>query len=263
MIDQPGGGLVPKWLLMLRAYIDESGHESKGWMSLAGFLGREEQWRDFVPKWKSALGPQRKFLHMRRLRWKKDSTKQLLARLGPIPEKCGLEAVMAGVRFQDYEDLVSGTPDEKLLKGYIACLIPMVIQILRGIPDDERIELVFEEQREYAPFVDMALPFAAMPEPWKLTKDGRPKLAKWSFVPKGSTVMTDPADYLAFALREVWTDRKSKKAEWCKPILASGSGEGYGLIMQRDRIRRMVTNAQMLFIFQDIHKMIAALSGSG
>jgi len=249
----------PKWLLMLKAYIDESGHESKGWMFLAGFLGREEQWRDFVPKWKSALGPQRKFLHMRRLRWKKDSTKQLLARLGPIPEKCGLEGLMAGVRFQDYEDLVFGTREEKLLKGYMACLMPMVIQTLRGIPDDERLELVFEQQREYQPFVNMALPFAAMSnQPWQVTKDGRPKLAKWSFVPKGSTVMTDPADYLAFALREVWTDRKSKKAEWCKPILTSGSGKGYGVVMKREMIRRIISNTQMLNMFEFIRQRIAA-----
>jgi hypothetical protein len=63
---------------------------------------------------------------MRELRWNSESTKRLLARLGPIPHDCGLKGMLGGVRFQDYEDLVSGQREEKLLKGYLAVLIPMV-----------------------------------------------------------------------------------------------------------------------------------------
>lgn len=36
-----------KWLFMLRAYLDESGHESKGWMFIAGYFGNNDQWRAF------------------------------------------------------------------------------------------------------------------------------------------------------------------------------------------------------------------------
>src|SRR5690349_4944011 len=84
----------PKRLLMLTAYLDESGHESKNWMFLAGFLGNEEQWRDFVPKWQAGLGPQRKCLHMTELRWNRERTQTLLRKLGPIPEQCKLEPMM-------------------------------------------------------------------------------------------------------------------------------------------------------------------------
>jgi hypothetical protein len=108
--------------LMLTAYIDESGHESKNWMFLAGFLGTDEQWKSFVPLWKSALGPQRKQLHMSDLRWNTDGTKKLLARLGPVPSLSGLTPVLAGVRYGDYEDLVSGTRFEKEMKGWLVCL---------------------------------------------------------------------------------------------------------------------------------------------
>jgi len=66
---------------MLTAYLDESGQETKGWMFVAGFLGNDEQWKQFVPLWKEALGPQRRHLHMADLRWKKQRTKELLARL--------------------------------------------------------------------------------------------------------------------------------------------------------------------------------------
>ena len=236
-----------KWLLMLTAYVDESGHEGKGWMSLAGFLGNESNWNDFVPKWRSALGPQRKFLHMSSLRWNKDSTRRLLARLGPIPNDCKLEPVFTGVKYADYEDLVSGTPEMKALKGWLACLTPLVMQTLRGIPEDERLELVFEEQSEYAPYAELALRcFCILDKPWKRTKDGRAKLAKWSFVPKGSTLMSDPADYFAYALRELWTDPTSKRTDWCKPILNSNNKEGYGKILYRPEIRKIIRNTQTL-----------------
>jgi len=249
---------------VLRAYLDESGHESKGWVFLAGFVGTEEQWRDFVPKWRTGLG-KRNFLHMNELRWKSERTRKLLERLGPIPASCGLEGCMGGVRVKDYEDLLVGTEDEKLLRGYIACLFPLLIQILRGTPRSQRIELVFEEQRQYAPFVEMALSMFAATScipgaaEWKSTPDGKPRLAKWSFVPKGSTIMTDPADYLAFALREAWTNKNSKKTQWCQPMLTSGGGHGYGSIMNRERIRRSITNAQNMMFWQTIYQQVTEM----
>jgi hypothetical protein len=253
----------PRWLLMLRAYLDESGHESKDWMALAGYIGHKDQWRQFVDKWKIGLGRQRKFLHMGDLRWNKDRTRQLLERLGPIPESCGLEGVMGGVRYEDYEDLVVGTEDEKMMKGYIACLVPMVINVLRGTPQDERIELVFEEQREYMPFTDLALRMFWIPTPdtpWKFNKDGKPRLATWAWVKKHSTILTDPADYLAFALRENWANPDSKKAKWCNPILGSGSREALGVRMSRDQVRRTIKNAQMMTLYQAIHALVKKYS---
>jgi len=158
---------------------------------------------------------------------------------------------MGGLRYRDYEDLVIGTPEERLLRGYVACIAPMVIQILRVIPNNERLELVFEEQREYQHYANMAfqisiLDTACRQQPWAVTSDGKPKLAKWSFVPKGSTVMTDPADYFVFALRQSYVYPKSKKAQWCKPILQSGKGEGIGVIMKRDMIRNIITSTQTI-----------------
>jgi hypothetical protein len=155
---------------------------------------------------------------------------------------------MSGVRYQDYDDLVAGIPEEKLLRGYIACLFPLVIQILRGTPREKQVELIFEEQHQHEPYANLALPIiATLPgaaEPWKRTSDGRTRLAKWSYVPKGSTLRSDPADYLAYALREAWTDKRSKKAQWCRPILSAGNGEGYGAILQRDKIRAIIEDAQ-------------------
>ena len=255
----------PKWLAMLTLYLDESGHQGKGWTFVAGFLGNDEQWGKFVPAWKNALGKQRKNLHMNDLRWGKDYTRQLLEKLAPIPEECGLQGVMGGVCYEHYEDLIVGTPDEKLLKGYMAALHPMMTQIFRGIPKNERLEIVFEQQREYQKWVDISIPFYALPHPqmpWLHMEDGQSKLAKWSFVPKNTSVMTDPADYLAFALREAWTDSTSKKAQWCKPLLATGKGEGIGVVLTKEMVRRAVRSSQLMAMYQDLDMSLKKLGVS-
>lgn len=225
---------------MLTGYFDE------GFVSVAGFIGTAAQWTDFVPMWKKALG-QRQRLHMRQLRWKKDSTRRLLARLGPIPAACGLEGARGVVRVSDYYDLVAGTDDEVICTGYVACLIPMLTQLMRGTPKDERVELFFEEQRQYAEMIALTMNFFTWRDhrTYLYTDDGLPRLARWGFVPKGTTIMTDPADYLAFALREAHTSPRSQKAMWCQPIFSSGSG--LGMTLTREQTRRIVRRAQQMF----------------
>jgi len=225
------------------AYVDESGHETKEWMFVAGFMGDDEQWKQFVPMWKEGLGG-KKALHMNELRWNNSRTRKLLARLGPIPDKCGLTAVVGGVRVSDYEDLLRGTPAKRLLKGYVACIYPLVVNILRSLPATERLTIVFEQQHEYQPFAECALAAIVSlrnrrPD-WFLTRDGLPKLANWAFVPKDSTTHTQPADYFVYALRQLYHDRRSKKTEWCKPILDSGKGQGIGAVMTREQIRQTI-----------------------
>jgi len=242
---------------MLRAYIDESGQEDKDWMFLAGFLGSEKQWEKFAPRWKVGLGPQRPYLHMHDLRWNTKRTEKLLARLGPIPEQCGLTPILGGVRYSDYQDLVSGTPLEKHLKGYIVCLFHLILQVLRTVPDDGRLEVVLEEQTRYAAFANQVLSIIADTSDWARTKDGHLKLAKWSFVPKGSTILLDPADYFSFALRELWRNKKSPKARWCSPLLESCGGKGIGMILKRSDIRAEIQGTLLLAAFDMLEGMEA------
>jgi uncharacterized protein DUF3800 len=227
---------------MMKAYLDESGHESKGHVFLAGHIGTDEQWAAFEPEWKKALGNEPN-LHMKKLRWDKDNTRILLARLGPIPTQCGLTRVLGGVKVSDYEDLLIGTDAEKLLKGYYNALYAVVVNILRWIPKDETLELVFEQQEEYERNVHLIL-LTLPPQAFLTTSDGKPKLAKWSFVPKDSTILLQQADYLAYGLLQLYRDKNSRKTQWCKPIL--GDFEGIGEIMKRDQIRWAVMNTEAL-----------------
>ena len=120
-----------KWLFMLTAYLDESGHEGHGWVFVAGFYGNDDQWQHVAAEWKKALGKRTKF-HMRSLRWKHRRTKDLLAALGPLPAHCKLQRIAGGVRVSDYADLIhAGTMHEKASKGYVLCLLALMVQVLR------------------------------------------------------------------------------------------------------------------------------------
>ena len=133
---------------MLTAYLDESGHETKDIVVVAGFLGNEDQWKQCASLWMQGLG-RRNGLHMKNLRWTHDRVRRLLKILGPIPHECGLRALAAVIQVQDYYDLVVGTKAEQMLKGYYLCVSTIIDAILKNTPKEETIKLVFETQDQY------------------------------------------------------------------------------------------------------------------
>jgi hypothetical protein len=231
---------------MLTAYLDETGHESDEWVFVAGFYGNDEQCRRLATEWKQVLGRRSKF-HMSSLRWKHHRTKRLLSALGPIPSRCGLQRIAGGVKVSDYADLIhAGTMHEKALKGYVLCLLGMMFQVLCHLPQGERLEIVFEQQDEYEPLAhDVLSMLAKSDHPWMKMQTGEMKLAKWSFVPKQSTILTQPADYLAYALLQRHRDIDSQRAQWTESILTSGDGVTIGNVISRERIRKNIARAQL------------------
>ena len=224
---------------MIRAYLDESGHESKDFVLVCGHGGYQKQWAVFAGAWLEALGPQRKRLHMKDLRWDKPYTQKLLARLGAIPDFARLKRIVGGVRVSDYEDLVTGTRVEKLLKGYVAALFVAVTAALLVLPENERLEIVLEEQREYEKRVGLALSaIATLPDGRMYTRDGKSKLARWVFVPHERTVLLDQADYLCYAMLQRYREETSEKARWCAPIL--GDGKNIGRMFTREETRKSI-----------------------
>jgi hypothetical protein len=200
---------------MLTAYFDESGHETKDATIVAGFLGDCEQWKTCAEQWRIGLGPKRKSLHMKDLRWGKDRTRRLLERLGPIPHECGLTAVVAVVSANDYDDLVSRTRAEKLTKGYYFCLITIFDALVKNTPKDQPIKLVFEVQNEYESRSDYY--FEANKH--HRTSTGEQKFSSIEHIAKDSSALTQPSDFLAFAILHHYRDPQSQKAKWCAPIM--------------------------------------------
>jgi hypothetical protein len=241
----------PKWLCVLSqkmytAYLDETGIHANDWIFIAGFLGKKEHWDSLIPRWKIGLG-QRKKLHMHKLRWSKPSTEKLLARLGPIPKSCGLRPVVGGVKYSDYQDLVEGTIIQKSSQGYFWCMLALVQSIIKSIPQDERVELIFASQSKYQEQALSALSaidneIITNPKLHECrTLNGMSKLAKYGFTSYESTSLLEPADYYASAMAHRYIDATSHKAQWSNPILEELT---IGCVFSREQVRGYLKGCQ-------------------
>lgn len=182
---------------------------------MAGFLGTVDQWDTCESGWKTALG-QRQHLHMNELRWSKpDRVKRLLDVLGPIPHSAGLQAVLSTVNAADFEDLIDGTQMQKLMKGYFVTLLGAIHLIAHGIPAEETFKLVLEAQSEYSHGAHQT--FLGTKD--MLTPSGKRKLVSVQFIDKDQTCLTEPADFLAYAILQQSRDPHSERTRLCAPIL--------------------------------------------
>jgi hypothetical protein len=229
----------PKWLLVLTAYVDETGQEQDDWMFIAGYYGNDAVWKRLACEWRDALGAQRRHLHMNTLRFKRESERKMLERLGGVPENCGLVPILGGVRVGDYRDMLYGTPDEVAMNGYVVCMWAMLYDTLRCLPKGERLEIVFETQERFSHFAEVAIQVFTRdnPPPELLLADGTPKLASWRWVPKNSTILLEPADYLCYALAKYHKEPGSTRDQWCRPIISRQEGQGFGHILPREKVR--------------------------
>jgi hypothetical protein len=188
----------------------------------------------------------------------------MLARAGGVPEQCGLTPIVGGVRYSDYSDLIAGSRAEKLLSGYVVCFGGMLINTLRGIPQDERLEVVFEEQPVHQRNNSIAMHALQNASTSEMRlPDGRPKLANWRPVPKGATPLTEIADFFAYALFQVWRDSKSLKTSLCRPILDAYGGEGLGAILTRAKAREVVLTGGILYAIDEARRLMKKVDDGG
>ncbi|MGB9407765.1 MAG: hypothetical protein WCA89_09515 [Terracidiphilus sp.] len=247
---------------MLTLYADESGqHQDEERMFVAGYMGNDDAWKKLPGLWKQAIYP-RPHLHLNRVKFKRDSEKQMLEKAGIVPKVCGLTPILGGVRTKDYRYLVRRTLEEQALCGYAICVYAMVYSALRVVPTDERLEVVLEQQDRYGVYAQAAMQVIADmgDNPEILMADGRPKLANWRFVPKHSTSLTEPGDYLAYALFQLWKDQTSRRSIWCRPILDAHGGKGVGHIWTRAEASEIVLAGPLFGFLSDGHGL-RALTG--
>ncbi|HXE90156.1 MAG TPA: DUF3800 domain-containing protein [Terriglobales bacterium] len=228
-------------MLLLTAYIDESGYGDQGIIVMGGFFGRDADWGLCGREWRSALG-QRKGLHMSKLRWKNTKRIQaLLKRLGPIPHECGLIPVWARLRVSDYSDLVEQTTlSRKLQHGYFVAaefLGLILMNYVRLL--DERIKIVFEYNEHFDRIIPVILKAYSMAFP-AFVNHGVPCLAGVEFVPKDSTCLTQPADYLTYARLQEMRDPNSLRTRLCSPILERQPG--VHVDVSRNAIRQLMSS---------------------
>ena len=211
---------------MLSAYLDECGQESKGLVIVGGFIGEKSAWDRFALLWPEGFkGTQRKSLHLRTLRFERDSERLLLKRLGPIPEQCGLTKIYGSVNEADYRDLVEGTVAELHAHGYALALVPLIHSIRRIIPPEETYELIFEEQTALGFYRERMLQFIShilSHDPAIKSGEKRIQLTGWRTMTKRATRFFEPADYLCYYLAHNSTEPGSVKVSWTAPIMGDG-----------------------------------------
>jgi hypothetical protein len=216
----------PKWCAMLTAYLDESGLDKRGVVRVGGFIGNDDQWKKLASEWPKAFeGRQRKSLHTKTLKFKYDSEKSLLEKLGPIPHSCGLRRIMGSVDESDYYDLVKGTTSEAHSYGYALAMWPLIEAIEGAIPTSESYKLVFEPQDALGFYRDKWLTIIAYilshPPPDR-RHIKRPKLLGSESL-LAESCLCEPADYLCYHLAHKADDPKSIRALWTAPIMEGDS----------------------------------------
>jgi hypothetical protein len=216
---------------MLTAYFDESGiHKGDHLCVIAGFVGNDAPWCSFAKEWHEALRP-RPNLHMRTLRWKQHPERigPLLARLGPIPYRYNLKPVYCGMWQRDYDEIVKGKLRERFTNPYMTCAQSCMAVALCEVVGSDEIAFVFDRQRVHKSAIQVldGLVFG------KFRVDSR--VNGLTFLPRAATVCLDPADYLAFQIREYTLDNNSPKAKLGMSILLSG--KQYGGIITREQLQ--------------------------
>ena len=199
---------------MLLAYLDESNSNQQGKVcTVAGFLGTEQQWRSFLEDWVKNLGPQKKHLHMNNLRWKPND-RDLLYRLGLLPDKHGLKRVAALVRNEDYAKIVKSKIRDRYANPYMLAVQMCVAQILNYVPPGEPVQVNFEEQSVYKWRV------SELSDSVRRLNPGR-QIAI-SILKRDQSAAFESADYLAYTISQLREKPDGMRTRWCKPILGNG-----------------------------------------
>jgi hypothetical protein len=209
----------PKWAFMLTAYLDESS-DGCFWV-MAGYLGTKKKWDKYCENWKAAIAP-KKSLHLSAMRLnfaskhRSNETQELFKRAANVPKECGLKPFLGMVILLDYEHLVANSAEAIALDGYMLALENCVESLLRILPKNERVELIFERQTDFASRRESLLSYL-QDVPNYRTSRGAPMIAKWSSIPKGTLI--EASDCLAYAYVQKCADPHSGKALLTQPFL--------------------------------------------
>jgi hypothetical protein len=208
-------------VLKVSAYLDESQvTASTEHVVVAGFYGENPNWEALKDKWQALLKQRgREHLHMKELRWThrnaETRTKSLLAQLGPLPNQCKLMPIYGATKVSHFADLLKTDPEKAAFSGYIVCLSQILGKLCVHLPAHASLRVICEEQKVYQGLAQRMFHLVAR---WMAKRPDNPWLDEFGTVPKRSTFMTEPADFLAFAIGKFLDENGAKKDLWCRPI---------------------------------------------
>src|SRR5882724_2862502 len=138
-----------RYVLMLRAYLDDSGSDDTPVLCIGGGLSPKENWEQLEEQWSHVLQQYGvKILHMTDLeslrgeflpsqRWTKERRESLLCELLPIITQHVQYYVGCNARDKD--------PDLKRYHDAGMQCVKVVLQEVQGFPEDEKVEIIFEK----------------------------------------------------------------------------------------------------------------------
>jgi hypothetical protein len=226
------GNIGPRTaVVLLKAYLDESRHSEGPKCVIAGWMGYDQQWKDFEKDWIKTLAPKRS-LHMRELRWnsKPHRLKALLDRMAVVPERHGLLRVAAGMKHQDYNDIIKGTRAEQALSPYMGCAQLCLKAMLDEIPKRHSLHVYLEQQDEYQPLVGV---FAQVVADWQQSDL---RVTGITMLQKHLSPCFQPADYLAFHMSTRAIDENDPKTILTRPIYGPGIGYNWTRRMLKQQV---------------------------
>lgn len=149
-------------LLMLQAYVDESGsHASSDLFVLGGYVADLHRWERFTPAWRAALAapPAIPYFHGREFykgsgKFRSLTEAQKKVKIRALTEViaehvvCGVAAV---VSMRVYESIVRGRVSPLYDSPYIACLCLIDSAITSIAVSDERVHVFLENRRGWTP----------------------------------------------------------------------------------------------------------------
>jgi hypothetical protein len=220
---------------VLTGYFDESGVHGQDACVVAGFVGNDAQWGSFAAEWIPAL-KQAKNLHMRKLRWNQhpETIGKKLAELGPIPHKYNLKGVVAGLKWSDFNAIVKDKVNSRFANAYQMCAYCAISIVLIEVAADDDVYFVFDRQ-EGTRKEDMERMREIVYE--FIGVDRRVKGIE--FMRSEDTVCLDPADYLAYIVRERSIDPNSFKSKAGVSIIGPG---GHGGWMGTEQLEELVND---------------------
>jgi len=153
----------------------------------------------------------------------------MLKNLGGVPDKYNLQRVACGVWWGDYQRELVPELQANLSHPFILAAIGCMARAIHCISDLDKIQFIFGEQKLSDDNL-IALDRIVFRQ-LKLNQ----RVSLTAIMAYENTVCLDPADYLAFEVREYKSFKGSEKANICLPIL--GDGSAVGCIFSRDRLK--------------------------
>jgi hypothetical protein len=146
-------------ILTLKVFIDESGKDGPVFV-MGGFIARAEQWAAFNEEWQAILEspPRTDAFHMAQAKWAGQDSK--LPKLVEVIKRHAITGIAVTVFNEDYAKAFKGKIASRMDRPYFVIFYWIIVsacfwQLENNL--DEKMDFVFDEQDDMAPFIQSIL----------------------------------------------------------------------------------------------------------